>query len=154
MPTTNSTSLPLQTLDCAHAALSWTLASSPKPPSSQSESNMCHHYIMVLSVWHWVSLWEALMKYPREDMAQQGCCCTLNCLSAALCLNMMGSCSEAVEPWSGPRPLQHGSRDLWKGSPVFQSSLMMFRQQCCGGVLYLATLPQFCQRKKTLNFEC
>lgn len=25
-------------------------------------------------LWLWVSPWEALMKYPRGDLAQQGCC--------------------------------------------------------------------------------
>lgn len=43
MPTPNITPLPLQTTYRAHAALSWTLAGSPQPPCSQSQSIVCHH---------------------------------------------------------------------------------------------------------------
>lgn len=75
MPTPSITPVLMQTLRCAHATLSWTLVSSPQLPRSQSESSVWHHYeSMGLAVWHWASLWEALMKNPRGEVAQQGCC--------------------------------------------------------------------------------
>lgn len=47
MPTPNIIPLPLQTLYRAHAPLSWTLASSPQPPCSQSERGVWHHQSMI-----------------------------------------------------------------------------------------------------------
>lgn len=59
----------------AHAALLQTLASSPQLSCSQSGRDVWNHYLRIgLVVWHWVSVSEALMKHPRGELAQQGCC--------------------------------------------------------------------------------
>lgn len=57
---------------CSIADLGELTSASPLPIR---EGYVCNHYLRIgLVAWHWVAVSEALMKHPRGELAQQGCC--------------------------------------------------------------------------------
>lgn len=72
-PDANATPRP----NCSIVDLGELNSASMQPIRERSVPSLLEYWIGCMAL---VSLREALMKYPREELAQQGCCSTLNLL--------------------------------------------------------------------------